>query len=135
MARAATPTELANARDIILRRTNEKRIANGRSPLSAWPGLDSVSQHWTQYMAASGNFKHNPDYATQYPSECNGAKAENIAAGQTIESVVEAWWKSPGHKANILDARFTHLGIGYAVNPNDPNKYYRYFTQNFCQQK
>ena len=38
---------------------------------------------------------------------------ENIAMGQpTPESVVTAWMNSPGHKANILNANYTHIGVG-----------------------
>ena len=41
---------------------------------------------------------------------------ENIAYGQTTpQQVVQAWMDSAGHRANILDASFTHIGVGYAV--------------------
>ena len=41
---------------------------------------------------------------------------ENIAYGQsTPQQVVQAWMDSAGHRANILDAGFTHIGVGYAV--------------------
>ncbi|MFZ5884806.1 MAG: CAP domain-containing protein, partial [Chloroflexota bacterium] len=40
---------------------------------------------------------------------------ENIAAGYpTPESVVDAWMNSSGHRANILNANYTEIGIGYA---------------------
>ena len=45
------------------------------------------------------------------------AAAENIAAGQkTPESVIESWMNSPGHKANILNSKYGHLGVGVAVD-------------------
>ena len=38
---------------------------------------------------------------------------ENIAAGQTSpERVMTAWMNSEGHRANILNASFTRLGVG-----------------------
>jgi uncharacterized protein YkwD len=38
---------------------------------------------------------------------------ENIAVGQrTAREVMDAWMASPGHRMNILDARYTHLGVG-----------------------
>ena len=41
---------------------------------------------------------------------------ENIAYGQTTpQQVVQAWMDSAGHRANILDAGFTHIGVGHAV--------------------
>lgn len=44
------------------------------------------------------------------------ATGENIAAGQPdATAVVSSWMNSPGHKANILDRRYTGLGVGYAT--------------------
>ncbi|MNJ64681.1 Cysteine-rich secretory protein family protein [compost metagenome] len=39
---------------------------------------------------------------------------ENIAKGQkTASDVVTAWMNSPGHKANILNSKYTLIGVGY----------------------
>ncbi len=39
---------------------------------------------------------------------------ENIAKGYlTAEDVMTGWMNSEGHKANILTASFTHIGVGY----------------------
>ena len=39
---------------------------------------------------------------------------ENIAAGySTPEQVVNGWMNSEGHRANILNASFTTIGVGY----------------------
>lgn len=41
---------------------------------------------------------------------------ENIAAGQRgVEEVMAGWLASPGHCANIMDARFTEMGAAYVV--------------------
>jgi uncharacterized protein YkwD len=38
---------------------------------------------------------------------------ENIACGHTSpEAVVQGWMNSPTHRANLLDGRLTHIGIG-----------------------
>lgn len=45
------------------------------------------------------------------------AAGENIAYGyRTPEEVVEGWLNSPGHRANILNPSFTHIGVGYNKN-------------------
>lgn len=50
---------------------------------------------------------------------------ENIAMGQrTPEEVVNAWMNSSGHRQNILNPNFTHIGVGYVENGN-------YWTQMF----
>ena len=41
---------------------------------------------------------------------------ENIAYGQsTPQQVMNAWMKSSGHRANILNANYTTIGVGYTV--------------------
>ena len=40
--------------------------------------------------------------------------AENIASGaSTARDVVEGWMNSPVHRANVLGATFSELGVGY----------------------
>lgn len=52
---------------------------------------------------------------------------ENIAWGQkTPEAVVNAWMNSAGHRANILNKKFTTIGVGYHLNNGKP-----YWTQLF----
>jgi len=44
--------------------------------------------------------------------------SENIAYGQsTPEAMVRAWMNSPGHRANILHANRTHIGVGLIRRP------------------
>lgn len=53
---------------------------------------------------------------------------ENIAWGQsTPEIVMNGWMNSPGHRANILNAKFTKIGVGYYVGANGR----KYWTQIF----
>ncbi len=49
----------------------------------------------------------------------SGYSGENIALGQRNPSeVVTAWMNSAGHKKNILNPNYTHIGIGYNLNDN-----------------
>lgn len=42
---------------------------------------------------------------------------ENVAMGQTTpERVMQDWLRSPEHCANIMEPRFTEMGVAYAVN-------------------
>lgn len=42
------------------------------------------------------------------------AVGENIAAGSpTAEGTMDQWMNSPGHCANIMNAEFTEIGVGY----------------------
>ena len=50
---------------------------------------------------------------------------ENIAKGQkSPAAVVNAWMNSSGHRANILNKSFTHIGVGYIADGS-------YWTQMF----
>lgn len=45
------------------------------------------------------------------------ANGENISKGQrTPQEVMNTWINSSGHRANILNPNFTHIGIGIAKN-------------------
>lgn len=53
------------------------------------------------------------------------AYGENIAQGyRTPQAVVTGWMNSSGHRANILNASFTQIGVGYVADGN-------YWTQMF----
>ena len=50
---------------------------------------------------------------------------ENIAYGyRTPQAVVNGWMNSSGHRANILNASYTKIGVGYVASGN-------YWTQMF----
>ena len=54
---------------------------------------------------------------------------ENIAWGQkSPEAVMQAWMNSEGHRANILNARFTKIGVGYYQNARGTNYWTQLFT-------
>lgn len=53
------------------------------------------------------------------------ACGENIAAGQkTPEQVVSGWMNSPGHRANILSAKYRYMGIGYVETTTGMKRYW-----------
>jgi len=82
-------------------------------------------------MATKNYFSHtSPTYGSPFDQMKSfgvtyKSAGENIAMGQrSAEEVVKGWMESPGHRANILNANFTHLGVGYVKNGN-------YWTQQF----
>ena len=57
--------------------------------------------------------------------------SENIAAGHASpEEVVEGWMNSEGHRANILNAEFTKMGISLCKVDSG---YYYYWAQLFTK--
>jgi len=56
------------------------------------------------------------------------AVAENVAAGQpTVNSVMDAWMGSAGHRQNLLSTSYSHVGLGSAASSTGTP----YWTQNF----
>lgn len=59
---------------------------------------------------------------------------ENIAKGQTTpEQVVQGWMDSDGHCANIMNAGFNLIGVGYFAGMSTNTRFNSelYWTQNF----
>jgi Cysteine-rich secretory protein family len=107
----------------VIELTNAERQKAGLSPLAAQANLMSAAQGYAGVLASGTCFAHTcgpvPDFsdrATQAGYSSWNALAENIAAGQrSPEAVVQAWMESPGHRANILNARYTEIGVGLAT--------------------
>ncbi len=60
------------------------------------------------------------------------ANAENIAGGQkSAYDVVKAWLKSPGHRKNIMNPEYTHMGA--ALYNAEGSEYGRYWVQIFSK--
>lgn len=115
----------------VIRLVNQKRRENGVGELIYDWELCRVARIKSQDMKDNGYFSHNsPIYGSPFQMMKNfGIKyksaGENIAKGQaTPEAVVNAWMNSSGHRANILNPSFTHIGVGYASGGS-------YWTQMF----
>lgn len=108
----------------ILADTNALRTAGGLAPLTESTAMDTVAQNWSAQMYANGAMTHNPSYSSQIPSGWTAA-GENIAAGYSYTTVVEAWHQSAGHYANIM-GDYNAIGIGYYELNGQ-----RYYTQDF----
>ena len=127
------PTDLAVSEyeNEVVRLTNEYRAKYGMLPLSVDPELCRVARIKSQDMADNRYFSHtSPVYGSPFEMmKSFGVKyraaGENIACGQrTPSEVVSAWMNSKGHRANILNASFTKIGVGYVSSGN-------YWTQMF----
>lgn len=105
--------------------TNEQRRQNGLQPLKADPQLSGVALKKSQDMQQNGYFSHtSPTYGSPFDMMRDfgvsyKTAGENIAQGQrTPQEVVNAWMNSPGHRENILNPNYTHIGVGYVGSGN-----------------
>ena len=110
---------------------NVERAKNGLSALQMDESVRKVARVKSSDMSQNKYFSHtSPTYGTPFEMlKSYGisykSAGENIAQGYTSpEAVVKGWMNSSGHRANILNASFTHIGIGYEASGN-------YWTQMF----
>ena len=142
---AETPTQQAVSNsflDEVLRYVNIERANtnSGLQPLVLSQKLNEVAYSHSQDMALSDYFSHTGADGSSPQSRATKAGyqysrfGENIAAGYVSpKEVVDAWMTSPGHRANILNANYKELGVGYYYLANDTGNvnYNYYWTQNF----
>ncbi|EEL88865.1 serine protease [Bacillus cereus] len=111
--------------------TNAERTKQGLPALQIDTELSKVARIKSEDMQKNNYFDHNsPTYGSPFDMMKKfgisyKSAGENIAQGQrTPEEVVQAWMNSAGHRANILNSGFTHIGVGYVESGN-------YWTQQF----
>lgn len=124
---------ISNIEQQVLTLTNQERSKGGLKPLATDALLMDSARAKSADMSKNNYFSHtSPTLGSPFDQmKAKGiqykAAAENIAMGQkTAAEVVKGWMESPGHRANIMNGNFTHIGIGYDANGN-------YWTQQFIQ--
>ena len=108
--------------DEVIRLVNIERAQAGLKPLNQDEILTQAAE--TRCGEIINEFSHTrPDgsscfTALQQAGASYNRAGENIAIGQTDPAqVLAAWMGSPGHRANIMDPRFSRIGV--AVCPAD----------------
>jgi hypothetical protein len=101
--------------------TNTSRATQNLSPLAWSPSLSAIAQMKANDMAQKGYFAHvSPDNKSPWYWFAQGGykfvyAGENLAVNFIdSEDVVDAWMNSPTHRANIMNERFTEIGMAIA---------------------
>ena len=129
----AAPVPTATLQADINRLTNAQRTAKGCPAVKVDARLVTAARNHSTYMARTGTFSHTGSGRSSFSARVKAAgyarpASENIAWGQRSgAAVVDAWMKSPGHRANILNCQARTVGVGavYAANGTP------YYTQDF----
>lgn len=117
----------------IVELVNEARAEAGLNPVILAADVTAAAQVRARETVTS--FSHTrPDGRSCFTAldeagvSYRGA-GENIAWGQkTPEEVMNGWMNSEGHRANILNARFTTIGVGYHQTASGVNYWTQMFT-------
>lgn len=120
----------------VLDLVNQERDKQGLNPVMLNSELNHVATLKAMDMRDNNYFDHNSrTYGTPFEMLQNfgihyNYAGENIAAGQkTSEQVMNDWMNSSGHRANILNKNYTHLGVGYV----EGGSYGTYWVQEFTK--
>lgn len=143
-------THIERVEEEILRLCNEARQADGLTPLQPEPTLRDIARGHSDDMVVRGFFDHvNPDGlnpAARVASrhrQLIGVTGENIWGNDSCNlrtncdpsnpeklarEIFTGWMNSPGHRANILEKDYTHLGVGVTARGDKVMA-----TQNFAE--
>lgn len=95
---------------------NRERSKRGVATLEVDEKLTAIAQTHAEWMTKRQKLQHQSLDKIMKNWNTGG---ENIAYGQeNIEKVMNAWMHSQGHKKNILNKNFTHVGFGQATTKN-----------------
>ena len=116
--------------DQVVALVNDARTSSGCTAVRVDPKLTTAASGHSTDMSEREYFSHTTPEGVTFDQRITDAGypspgAENIARGQrSATSVMDAWMKSPGHRANILNCQLTAIGVGL-----DTTGYY--WTQDF----
>lgn len=135
-ANSAEHAESNDQANAILQLVNKARQENGFAALKLDVTLNKVATVKAKDMGDNNYFSHDsPTYGSPFDlMHAFGvdyrSAGENIAAGQTsAQMVMDDWMHSSGHRANILNPNYTHLGVGYYNSGSQAPYWVQEFTQ------
>lgn len=109
-ALTAAPAGATTTEDSLTARLNGARSDQGLPSLATRSDLVAVARAQATRMADSGTLFHNPNLATDVTNW--RWVGENVGYGPDVQTVHVAFMNSDGHRANILDADYSEVGVG-----------------------
>ncbi len=102
----------------LLRSINEARERAHLAPVEVMPALAEAARAHSRDMAENHYVAHNsqagatPGQRLRDAGLLSGLSLENVARGYSAREIHEGLMVSPGHRANVLNPRVTHVGVG-----------------------
>ncbi|HEU4676487.1 MAG TPA: CAP domain-containing protein [Motilibacteraceae bacterium] len=107
-----TATRAYEAR--ILTLVNAQRARHGLRPLVLSSCADRFATRWSTHLASVGALSHQSLWTILRSCPARAA-GENVGwTTSSADAMVRMWMNSPGHRANILSAKYHRLGLGVA---------------------
>lgn len=112
---------------------NKERTSRGLRALQVDLAITEVARKHSQEMIDLKYFSHNSPRSGSPFDRLKAAgisysyAGENIAGNRSVEAAHTSLMNSEGHRANILNSKYTHIGLGIKQG----GTYGMYFTQMF----
>lgn len=94
------------------------RGESGLVAMTPDPTLERAAAAQAGYMAEAGRMEHTTgwgrDFASRMKADGITTAAENVAHAAEMEKVFAMWARSPPHRRNMLDPRFSRFGLASA---------------------
>lgn len=111
----------------VVQYVNHARDADGLRMLECDEQLGELARSHSQDMCENDYVDHDDSQGRTFAQRFEQAQidantfAENVAGGQrTAREVHERWMNSRGHRQNIVNERFTRIGVGYVSCGGEP---------------
>ena len=123
-----TSVEMVIAKPLISERAifelvNKERMKNDIAPLTLNNKLTQAAINKAKNLVENNYFNHNSEEGKTFSSWIKDTGYEYSFIGENLakdfsdsKSIIKAWFKSPGHKENILNKDFTETGIAVYNN-------------------
>jgi uncharacterized protein YkwD len=110
-----TPRVMSHGQQVVVDQVNRARRARDRRSIGTNGLMNQKAQRWAEHLRACQCLEHRAAPFGTPPGWC--AAAENVGRsgnGGTLGAVHDAFMHSSGHRDNILNTRWTDLGVGVA---------------------
>jgi len=98
--------------------TNAERAKGGLAPLTVSACLTDQINHRTAVLVQEGRFEHDPLQPVVDACGMGSGMGENLILGySSAAAAVQGWMDSPGHRDNLMNPRYTKIGVGCTLGP------------------
>lgn len=116
-APAGASSDTASMESAFVAKINSLRASKGLGTLAVHGELTSIGRSWAGQMASVGDISHNPSFPNQVGADWLKL-GENVGRGYDVNSLFDAFVRSPAHYKNLVDPAFTHVGVGVVMAGN-----------------
>ena len=106
--------------DALVEAVNVTRGEAGVATLTEDAALDAIALDHSAQMSEAGRIFHNPQLGGD--ADARGIAwtrlGENVGAGGGVDQIERALVASPHHYANLVDPRYTTVGVGVVTGPD-----------------